>query len=65
MPKALRDAHRALDRAVDRCYRPQPFDTDRHRVEYLFGLYERLTTLFAPAKPSRRKRAAPASPPRD
>ena len=50
MPKALRDAHRALDRAVDRCYRPQPFDSDRHRVEYLFGLYERLTTLFAPKK---------------
>lgn len=55
MPKALRDAHRALDRAVDRCYRPQPFDSDRHRVEYMFGLYEKLTTLFAPAKPKRRR----------
>lgn len=57
MPKALRDAHRALDRAVDRCYRPQPFDSDRQRVEYLFGLYEKLTTLFATtAKPARRQK---------
>lgn len=59
MPKALRDAHRALDRTVDRCYRPQPFDSDRHRVEYLFALYEKLTTLFAPAKTKRRANAAP------
>lgn len=58
MPKDLRDAHRALDRAVDKCYRPQPFDSDRHRVEYLFGLYEKLTTLFAPAKRTRGKRMA-------
>jgi len=53
MPKALRDAHRSLDRAVDKCYRPQPFDSDRHRVEYLFGLYERLTSLFP--TPARRR----------
>jgi hypothetical protein len=56
MPKPLRDAHRALDRAVDRCYRPQPFDSDRQRVEFLFSLYERLTTLFAPQKRVRKKR---------
>lgn len=55
MPKPLRDAHRTLDRAVDRCYRPQPFDSDRHRVEYLFGLYEKLTTLFAPKNPKRNR----------
>ncbi len=55
MPKTLRDAHRSLDRAVDRCYRPQPFDSDRQRVEYLFALYEKLTTLFAPQKRSRKK----------
>lgn len=46
MPKPLRDAHRALDRAVDRCYRSAPFDSDRQRVEFLFGLYEKLTTLY-------------------
>lgn len=39
MPKPLREAHKKLDRAVDRCYRKQPFDTERQRVEYLFGLY--------------------------
>jgi hypothetical protein len=27
---------------VDRCYRPEPFPSDRHRVEYLFALYEQL-----------------------
>ena len=39
----------------DLCYRPQPFDNDRQRVEYLFGLYEKLTApLIAPAKKKRR-----------
>ena len=51
MPKALRDAHRTLDRAVDRCYRPERFDTDRQRVEFLFGLYEKLTSLFPGPSP--------------
>jgi type I restriction-modification system DNA methylase subunit len=43
MPEVLTKAHRALDRAVDIAYRKQPFDTERHRVEYLFGLYQQLT----------------------
>ncbi len=43
MPAALRQAHTALDRAVDRLYRASPFDSDRERVEYLFEIYERLT----------------------
>jgi len=29
-----------LDRAVDRCYRPQPFATELARLEFLFGLYQ-------------------------
>ena len=37
MPPALVKAHAHLDRAVDLCYRPQPFDTDRQRVEHLFA----------------------------
>ena len=53
MPKLLRDAHRSLDRAVDRCYRPEKFDTDRQRVEFLFGMYERLTSLFPAPKAAR------------
>ena len=43
MPPALAKAHADLDRAVDRCYRKEPFQTDRQRVEYLFALYETLT----------------------
>jgi hypothetical protein len=43
MPAPLLKAHQQLDRAVDRCYRPEPFPSDRHRVEYLFALYEQLT----------------------
>jgi hypothetical protein len=37
MPPALVKAHAHLDRAVDLCYRPQPFDTGRRRVEHLFA----------------------------
>ncbi len=56
MPPALVKAHADLDRAVDLCYRPQPFDNDRLRVEYLFGLYEKLTTpLIALSKKRPRK----------
>lgn len=44
MPPLLARAHTALDRAVDRCYRRQPFTSDRQRVEFLFVLYERLVS---------------------
>ena len=52
MPAALARAHQALDRAVDRCYRPQPFATELARLEFLFGLYQQLSTpvLSAPKK---------------
>jgi hypothetical protein len=40
MPSALRRAHRALDAAVDRLYRRQPFATERERAEHLFALYQ-------------------------
>jgi len=33
----------ALDKAVDRCYRKEPFHSDRDRVEHLFALYEYLS----------------------
>lgn len=42
MPAELHRAHRNLDLAVDRLYRAARFEDDRHRVEYLFGLYERM-----------------------
>ena len=57
MPAPLLKAHQQLDRAVDRCYRSEPFPSDRHRVEYLFALYEQLTApLVAAAKPARKGR---------
>jgi hypothetical protein len=56
MPAALVKAHDALDRAVDLCYRPQTFDSDRQRVEFLFALYEKLSApLNFPTKKIRRR----------
>jgi hypothetical protein len=56
-PPALQKAHEELDRAVDKCYRPEPFTSERQRVEFLFALYEKLTApLIAAAKPKRAKK---------
>ena len=41
MPPNLHKAHQALDRAVDRLYRPKGFASERERVEHLFTLYEK------------------------
>jgi hypothetical protein len=57
MPPALAKAHAELDRAVDRCYRSQPFESDRQRVEYLFALYEKLTAPLVPPVKKARKRS--------
>jgi hypothetical protein len=43
MPPDLVKAHQALDKAVDLCYRPQPFVNELNRIEYLFSLYEALS----------------------
>lgn len=43
MPDDLKQAHQALDMAVEQCYRPEPFTSDDERLEYLFKLYERMT----------------------
>ena len=57
MPPNLRRAHRGLDRAVDKLYRRSPFSSDRERVEYLFGLYEKMMApLAASNKPKKRRR---------
>ncbi len=57
MPPQLRRAHRALDEAVDRLYRPGGFPGDRDRAEHLFGLYERLLAplVVAAAAPRGRR----------
>jgi len=63
MPPALVEAHAKLNRAVDLCYRPQPFENDRQRVEHLFALYEKLTVpLIAPVMKGRRKTRRPSTP---
>jgi hypothetical protein len=60
MPAPLLTAHQALDRAEDRSYRPEPFPSDRHRVEYLFARYEKLTApRVAAARPGRKERKGP------
>ncbi|MFN6213541.1 DNA methyltransferase, partial [Microcystis sp.] len=48
MPPDLLKAHQKLDKAVDLCYRPQPFTSELNRIEYLFELYEKLTAPLLP-----------------
>ena len=63
MPPALAQAHAELDRAADLCYRPEKFESDRQRVEFLFALYEKLTAPLLPAAKSKKgpvQRAGPA-----
>nr|WP_211217451.1 type IIL restriction-modification enzyme MmeI [Segetibacter koreensis] len=43
MPPVLVKAHQALDKAVDLCYRPQPFINETKRIEFLFELYDKYT----------------------
>lgn len=43
MPDDLKQAHQALDIAVEQCYRPEPFASDDERLEYLFNQYEKMT----------------------
>ena len=58
MPRNLRRAHQALDRAADRLYRRNGFASERERVEHLFMLYEKMRaplSATATAKPKRRR----------
>lgn len=43
MPLALRRAHQALDKAVDKLYNPKGFKSPLGRVKHLFELYQALT----------------------
>ena len=62
IPAPLLKAHQELDRAVDRCYRPEPFASDRHRVEYLFALYEKITApLVVAARRVKKQRSGHAT----
>ena len=56
MPPELVKAHLELDKAVDLCYRPQPFPNETKRIEFLFELYDKYTAgLFAEKKTKTRK----------
>jgi type I restriction-modification system DNA methylase subunit len=44
MPPKLVKAHQELDKAVDLCYRPQPFTSETARIEFLFDLYNEYTS---------------------
>jgi hypothetical protein len=51
MPPFLVKAHQALDKAVDLCYRSQPFINEAKRIEFLFELYDKYTAgLFVKEK---------------
>lgn len=41
MPPTLKKAHQELDKAVDKCYTKRTFKSDKERIEFLFGLYEK------------------------
>jgi hypothetical protein len=62
MPPSLVQAHQDLDRAVDRCYQSDVFETETRRVLHLLRMYERMTQPLIPQTPVRvrRRRSAPA-----
>ncbi|MBE9232537.1 class I SAM-dependent DNA methyltransferase [Cuspidothrix issatschenkoi LEGE 03284] len=59
MPPDLVKAHQILDKAVDLCYRSQPFVSELNRIEFLFSLYESLNAPLL--KPEKKKRAKKSS----
>ena len=60
MPTDLRAAHTALDRAVERCYRPAVFRSELERLSFLLEAYQLLAPaplLMAAASPAPKRRA--------
>ncbi|OGA18410.1 MAG: methylase [Betaproteobacteria bacterium RIFCSPLOWO2_02_FULL_66_14] len=57
MPPSLTHAHQALDRAVDAAYGKKGFASDAERVAFLFGLYQRYTSLLPSATPPSARKA--------
>jgi len=48
MPPFFFKAHNELHKALDLCYRPQPFINETMRIEFLFELYDKYTAgMFA------------------
>jgi hypothetical protein len=44
MPQQLLRVHEALDKAVDLCYRLQPFPNETNRMAFLFELHDKYTS---------------------
>ncbi len=61
MPAELARAHAELDRAVDRCYRKEPFQSEIERVQYLFAMHERLNAPMQAAMSARKGRRGRAA----
>jgi hypothetical protein len=58
MPPDLVKAHQDLDKFVDSCYRPQPFENEMQRIEFLFDLYKKYTQpLFGSEKKKRSRKS--------
>lgn len=58
MPSGLKQVHKELDLAIEQIYRLAPFHSDEERLEYLFKLYDEMTTketLFAKEKKGKKK----------
>ncbi len=41
LPPGANLAHNELDKAVDQCYRSQPFNSESKRIAFLFELYDK------------------------
>jgi len=57
MPPDLVKAHKELDKAVDLCYRSQPFANERTRIEFLFDLYSQYVSPLQAEMDKQNKRA--------
>jgi len=64
MPPALLKAHQKLDAAVDAAYVPsggkKTWKSDAERVAFLFGRYQKATSLFPAAAPAKKRGRARA-----
>ena len=57
MPPVLQKAHQALDKAVDKAYRKNPFTNEAERVAFLFALYQQYTAPLLPKEKTPRQGA--------
>lgn len=57
MPAGLRQAHKELDEAIERCYRLRPFENDTERLEYLFKEYEKMVNKNTLLEKGKKKKA--------